>query len=322
VLRNRVSDAIETQKALEAAGVPTLNVQGVPSAHHSRFAREDRERLDRSMVEALGSLSATPIAVVATQTAEQSLDIDADLLVTDLAPADVLLQRIGRLHRHQRHNRPFPYRNPRLVLLTPPPSLFDEQIRQRRPKWQNGWGSVYPNLVSLQATLDAVTEQEMINVPAMNRVLVEKATHREWLSRTAEQRGEEWTMHLNKFYGANSAARIVANSAVFMWDDAFDQTLFPSGDAAVRLMTRLGDQDRLAIFDPAVQGIFSPAITQLRLGAWMCKNAADDATVENIRSDDGRLRFSFGSIEFTYDRFGVRLSETEEDRTDIDDEPI
>ena len=54
-----------------------------------------------------------------TQTLEQSLDIDADLLITDLCPMDVLLQRIGRLHRHDREGRAFDYRVPKCVVLTP-----------------------------------------------------------------------------------------------------------------------------------------------------------------------------------------------------------
>ena len=40
-----------------------------------------------------------PRLAIATQTCEQSLDIDADLLVTDACPADVLLQRAGRVQR-------------------------------------------------------------------------------------------------------------------------------------------------------------------------------------------------------------------------------
>lgn len=58
------------------------------------------------------------LVVVATQLAEQSFDVDADLLVTDLAPIDLLLQRIGRLHRHARPDeaRPPSVREPRVLI--------------------------------------------------------------------------------------------------------------------------------------------------------------------------------------------------------------
>lgn len=54
--------------------------------------------------------------MVATQIAEQSFDVDADLLITDLAPMDLLLQRIGRMHRHDGVIRPPGLREPTVIV--------------------------------------------------------------------------------------------------------------------------------------------------------------------------------------------------------------
>ncbi|MFT2017430.1 CRISPR-associated endonuclease Cas3'' [Streptomyces sp. 796.1] len=56
------------------------------------------------------------LIVIASTVAEQSCDLDADLLITDLAPLDHLLQRIGRLHRGTATYRPARLRAPRVIV--------------------------------------------------------------------------------------------------------------------------------------------------------------------------------------------------------------
>ncbi|CAM5729887.1 CRISPR-associated endonuclease/helicase Cas3 [Streptomyces antimycoticus] len=54
--------------------------------------------------------------MVATQVAEQAFDVDVDLLITDMAPIDLLLQRIGRLHRGDKLLRPARLASPRVIV--------------------------------------------------------------------------------------------------------------------------------------------------------------------------------------------------------------
>src|SRR5699024_2511925 len=83
---------------------------GEVELHHAGFMawqrsqREDRLREELGPAARRGSGRPARKIVVATQVAEQSLDIDADVLITDLAPMDLVTPRIGRLHRHQRPN--------------------------------------------------------------------------------------------------------------------------------------------------------------------------------------------------------------------------
>lgn len=83
---------------------------------HARYPAQDRQKREEAVLAIYGKnegengeLKARTgrHILIATQVAEQSLDLDFDLLVTDLAPIDLVLQRAGRLWRHHRYNRPF-----------------------------------------------------------------------------------------------------------------------------------------------------------------------------------------------------------------------
>lgn len=118
-IRNTVDEAQETYRALQSA-----NFQGGPSIAllHSRFPFFRREQIENDWMNRLGKDSTnrpTGCVLVSTQVAEQSVDIDADLLITDLAPTDMLLQRLGRLWRHDRLTRPCP--QPEIWIQMPHP---------------------------------------------------------------------------------------------------------------------------------------------------------------------------------------------------------
>ncbi|WP_029011298.1 CRISPR-associated helicase/endonuclease Cas3 [Azospirillum halopraeferens] len=95
--RNTVDDAVAAWRRL-AAHQPLL--------YHARFLPADRAAREAELMAALGKHTPPGARrgrlVIATQAAEQSLDLDADEMVTDLAPADSIIQRLGRRRRHAR----------------------------------------------------------------------------------------------------------------------------------------------------------------------------------------------------------------------------
>ncbi|HWO61543.1 MAG TPA: CRISPR-associated helicase Cas3', partial [Umezawaea sp.] len=116
IVRNDVDRAQSTYKALREHFHDDVRLL------HGRLAVEPRARRTQECLKLLGAAGGEGpgrphrMILVATQLAEQSFDVDVDLLVSDLAPIDLLLQRIGRLHRHDRGDRPEPVAAPTVVI--------------------------------------------------------------------------------------------------------------------------------------------------------------------------------------------------------------
>lgn len=107
-IENTVSESQQAYKLLAARADGTDIECGLL---HSRFTNADREVLEEHWVTRYGAEGSAYRCergriLVGTQVLEQSLDIDADFLVTRICPTDMLLQRIGRLWRHGFHKRP------------------------------------------------------------------------------------------------------------------------------------------------------------------------------------------------------------------------
>jgi CRISPR-associated endonuclease/helicase Cas3 len=129
---------------------------------HARFLYGERDSRERRALARFGRSdhSARPFraVLVATQVIEQSLDLDFDLLVSDLAPLDLLLQRAGRLHRHGGRFRPRPVARPALWVATP------EVGADGTPRFADGDEAVYDRHTLLRTWL-ALRNRGRIGVP-------------------------------------------------------------------------------------------------------------------------------------------------------------
>ena len=302
VIRNTVDRARETWRACaEAASELVFSLDGIPTLHHSRFAAEDRARLDAQVETALGTERGTGgLILVGTQTLEQSLDIDADFLITDLCPMDVLLQRIGRLHRHTRE-RPRGFDTAQAVVLQPDGGL-DPLTREP----ENGLGAfgsntslsgVYLDVPGLAATLAEIERAPIWQIPEMNRALVERATHPERLDAVAQENG--WQDYRRRVTG-KALAETQGAELVTLDRAAEFPCEFPD-DEVVR--TRLGEQGVVLTFPEGTIGPFGHPIKTLALPVHWSRGLTGEEAM--IVDGDQPLRFSIGEKRFQYGSDGL-----------------
>lgn len=141
---------------------------------HARFPYQWRQDRETDILKFFGKKKANRphrAIVVATQVIEQSLDLDFDWMVTELAPIDLLLQRAGRLHRHafdenqQEIKRPQPVENPELVILC---DVEDNGLPQIKD-----WEAIYEPFILLRSWL-ALQGRNKLSLPPDIETLIEQ----------------------------------------------------------------------------------------------------------------------------------------------------
>jgi len=166
VICNTVRRAQEVYEAIAAAAPDDTRI----ILFHAQFPIAWRQVIESRVLRRCGKEDRTgerPLGkaiVVATQVIEQSLDLDFDLIISDMAPLDLLIQRAGRLHRHERPVRPQPLVAPRLLICRP-----EEQ--DGAISWGND-GYVYEPYILWRSYL-ALEGRHALHLPAETRSLIE-----------------------------------------------------------------------------------------------------------------------------------------------------
>lgn len=220
---------------------------------HGRFLFVDRDRREKKCLRDFGKESITrpeKYVLVTTQVIEQSLDVDFDLMISYIAPIDLLLQRSGRLHRHEERdkNRPELLKQPTMWLVEPTlndegnPNFQESEIIYNRHILLRTWLALRKrNCVQLPAEMDDSVESVYLDADAPEDL--EFVHQQDWqASRTDYQTGETRT----KISKANA---VKLPPAIPESDpEDFTRAGTEDDDNTIAKVTRLGDPTVTTIF--------------------------------------------------------------------------
>lgn len=239
---------------------------------------------------------------------------------------DVLLQRVGRLHRHARepHERPEPCQQARAIVLVPTGHSLDTCLKKSRHglgRFHQG-GGIYMDLRILEATRRLISGGVSHVIPQDNRELVERATHPDVLADLEKELGDDWAAHGGQVLGDALAAisqgkHSVVDFKKHFWvlDESFyeiDYLHFTGEEQHVS--SRLGSHDYLLTFEPPQPGPFGQAIQHLPVRHHMWPNGVSpDEPPRNLSPlTGGGFTFLLGDTTYRYSRLGLERVQTQE----------
>ncbi len=212
-----VAQRVFTQLS-ETAAVPVL-------LFHARFTLEDRKAKESRVLDCFGPNGdrATGRILIATQVVEQSLDLDFDWLITQLCPVDLLFQRLGRLHRHNRGQRPAGFEAPLATIILPAEADYGVH------------GKIYANSLVMWRTQQAIES-------LADKSLVFPAAYRQWIEPIYQPEPEgtepQWVLDGLLLFEDDELRRRSNASQMLSWAGA---SPFSDDADKIRAVTRDGE---------------------------------------------------------------------------------
>jgi len=252
------------------AGLQSKFKQEELGLFHGRFLFVDRAKIETECLIKFGkptdSKTKRPhrYVLVATQVVEQSLDLDFDLMISDLAPIDLLLQRSGRLHRHEREVRP-------ALLLTPNLWIIQPKLALQKKANFNESSYIYDRHILLRSWL-SLRNRTNISLPQENDCLIESVYDLDMsISDEIEVvHAEDWRISLEKYRTEEEERkRTIANEVKIpaphsnVKPEQFTYLNKGDDESAIAAATRMGEISVSTIFlQQTEQGLVLPVSKQ------------------------------------------------------------
>jgi len=237
---------------------------------HARYRFKDRRRKELAVLQHYGrdAPRGDGRILVATQVVEQSLDLDFDWLLTQICPVDLLFQRLGRLHRHPRGDRPAGFESPCCTVI----SVEGDDYGLHE--------LIYGNTRVLWRTEQLLVKFEQIVFPAAYRRWIDDVyADDDWPNEPAPI-----TQDYLDFVGKQLAAEAEAKAMV-----STPRKQFPDDDAIITAKTRDGEMS-LTVLPLLSDGRLLDGVALKSLDEWALAEALNLHSVPVPASWEKRLK--------------------------------
>ena len=257
---------------------------------HAQFPAERRKEIEEACIRKFGkdkSNRPNRAILVATQVVEQSLDVDFDAMLTAVAPIDLVLQRMGRIFRHEDTIRPPHLLNPSQFILIPDGNDFGVD------------GYVYPEVL-LQQTIQVLKGRDTVKIPedlaplvadGYDESKVPPGDFEKWME---HQIGEQVEAGQSKKYLIGTPDKIysaLGDSGQFFDDEGENKYL--------TVQTRLGEPSvRIALLEPELYHQVEVCVEKDRIAKVRDKDLARQVQMQSVSVTERRLRFDKSELSY------------------------